>query len=463
MFNAYKNFWRQSFDFKNRSSRSDYWWVFLINLIIYLVLMTTFLFSSGFSAALTADVDHFSPLTWIALILLFVWGLASIVPMSALAMRRIRDTGLSPFFWLVFPASLILGEFTQIWAMIISGVLAIVYLIFTLLPSKPDKMKPNSQIKGSLIVTTGLLVLIIFSVGHLPAKAEQIAQSQMTTKITVKTTMREELKFPTTLSAADKQSLIEIYTTPRGNEEGWKLSSDQSYVYKDVTPENEPIVIDGKTHNTNDDGIVDTKANASLNKGKIVVDTPKYDISLETSIDGKSTNDTTIPIAKNSSKTIEINKVVSIDKYLDELNKVGDPATSGSVAQNNMSMATPNIETLSFSVNSPITANTSAKFTLLAGIRIGVGKPVTCNRINGFLGNQLYYDKLQQPVEALRNFFASDCDFAIAKSNACFADYGAVKNRYCAWGPGIPSYKNGQCSKLIHHSTRFHKHTSYYK
>ena len=144
-------------------------------------------------------------------------------------------------------------------------------------------------------------------------------------------------------------------------------------------------------------------------------------------------------------------------------NKVGDPATSGSVAQNNMSMATPNIETLSFSVNSPITANTSAKFTLLAGIRIGVGKPVTCNRINGFLGNQLYYDKLQQPVEALRNFFASDCDFAIAKSNACFADYGAVKNRYCAWGPGIPSYKNGQCSKLIHHSTRFHKHTSYYK
>ena len=247
MFNAYKNFWRQSFDFKNRSSRSDYWWVFLINLIIYLVLMTTFLFSSGFSAALTADVDHFSPLTWIALILLFVWGLASIVPMSALAMRRIRDTGLSPFFWLVFPASLILGEFTQIWAMIISGVLAIVYLIFTLLPSKPDKMKPNSQIKGSLIVTTGLLVLIIFSVGHLPAKAEQIAQSQMTTKITVKTTMREELKFPTTLSAADKQSLIEIYTTPRGNEEGWKLSSDQSYVYRDVTPENEPIEI-GRAH-----------------------------------------------------------------------------------------------------------------------------------------------------------------------------------------------------------------------
>ena len=174
MLRTYKKFWRRYFDFKGRSRRSDYWWVFLINIIIYLVLATIFLLSSGLSVALNADVDNFSALTWIALILLIVWGLTSIIPLSALAMLRIRDTGLSPFLWLVFPASLILGEFTQIWAMIISTVLAIVYLIFTLLPSKPDKIKPDSQIKGSLIVTTGLLILIIFSVGHLPAKAEQI-------------------------------------------------------------------------------------------------------------------------------------------------------------------------------------------------------------------------------------------------------------------------------------------------
>ena len=174
MLRTYKKFWRRYFDFKGRSRRSDYWWVFLINIIIYLVLATIFLLSSGLSVALNADVDNFSALTWIALILLIVWGLTSIIPLSALAMRRIRDTGLSPFLWLVFPASLILGEFTQVWAMIISTVLAIVYLIFTLLPSKPDKIKPDSQIKGSLIVTTGLLVLIIFSVGHLPAKAEQM-------------------------------------------------------------------------------------------------------------------------------------------------------------------------------------------------------------------------------------------------------------------------------------------------
>ena len=66
MLSAYKTFWRQFFDFKNPSSRSDYWWVFLINLIIYILLITIFLFSSGLSVALTADVDHFSAITWIA-------------------------------------------------------------------------------------------------------------------------------------------------------------------------------------------------------------------------------------------------------------------------------------------------------------------------------------------------------------------------------------------------------------
>ena len=180
MLTAYQNFWRQSFDFKNRSSRADYWWVFLINIIIYLLLMITFLFSSGLSVALTADVDNFSALTWFALILLIFGGISSIIPISALAMRRIRDTGLSSFFWLLLPASIILGEFTQLLPMIISTVLAIVYLAFTLLPSKADKIKSNSQIRGSLIVTIGLIVLIIFSIGHLPAKAEQIVYGNPT-------------------------------------------------------------------------------------------------------------------------------------------------------------------------------------------------------------------------------------------------------------------------------------------
>ncbi|KKW72542.1 DUF805 domain-containing protein [Lactococcus cremoris] len=72
MLRTYKKFWRRYFDFKGRSRRSDYWWVFLINIIIYLVLATIFLLSSGLSVALNADVDNFSALTWIALILLIV-------------------------------------------------------------------------------------------------------------------------------------------------------------------------------------------------------------------------------------------------------------------------------------------------------------------------------------------------------------------------------------------------------
>ncbi|MFC3932853.1 DUF805 domain-containing protein [Streptococcus dentapri] len=34
MFRAYKNYWKQYVDFKGRTSRSGYWWVFLVNVLI---------------------------------------------------------------------------------------------------------------------------------------------------------------------------------------------------------------------------------------------------------------------------------------------------------------------------------------------------------------------------------------------------------------------------------------------
>ncbi|MCD6632345.1 DUF805 domain-containing protein [Lactococcus cremoris] len=302
MFNAYKNFWRQSFDFKNRSSRSDYWWVFLINLIIYLVLMTTFLFSSGFSAALTADVDHFSAVTWLALILLIIWGLASIVPMSALAMRRIRDTGLSPFLWLVFPVSIILGEFTQIWAMIISGVLAIVYLIFTLLPSKPDKMKPNSQIKGSLIVTTGLLVLIIFSVGHLPAKAEQIVYGNPTQPV-VNGEVNQSFvqRFNGAVILKNDKFIIDQSKVPKN------ATKEELKQFKALTENSTSVVSEGIKDAKNEGGTITTNNKAVVITEELSPDDPETkklvgDDSLQTQSTRPNTTAITLLASKAPSK-----------------------------------------------------------------------------------------------------------------------------------------------------------------
>ena len=38
MIEAYKIFWSKAFDFKSRSTRSEYWWAYLANIIVYFLL-----------------------------------------------------------------------------------------------------------------------------------------------------------------------------------------------------------------------------------------------------------------------------------------------------------------------------------------------------------------------------------------------------------------------------------------
>lgn len=43
MIKAYIDFWKRAFDFRGRSTRPDYWWAYLVNVII-ITILTVFLF-----------------------------------------------------------------------------------------------------------------------------------------------------------------------------------------------------------------------------------------------------------------------------------------------------------------------------------------------------------------------------------------------------------------------------------
>lgn len=83
------------------------------------------------------------------------------------------------------------------------------------------------------------------------------------------------------------------------------------------------------------------------------------------------------------------------------------------------------------------------------------GYRLHCNRFNGYLGDGTYYSNNASP-QALLNFFASDCDWALGSYSYCLADYG--DNPFCA---ASPSTKQASCSTLIGHYNRFHMHSSY--
>ena len=91
MINAYKSFFKGYVDFTGRSTRSEYWWIWLTNMI----LLVPF-YSSYFKAlANPRNATALMALGGIAIIYM-IFGLALMLPMLALTVRRLRDAG---FHW----------------------------------------------------------------------------------------------------------------------------------------------------------------------------------------------------------------------------------------------------------------------------------------------------------------------------------------------------------------------------
>lgn len=91
MINAYKNFFKGYVDFTGRSTRSEYWWIWLTNMLLLVPFYSAYfkvLANPRNEAALMA-------LGGIAIIYM-IFGLALFLPGLALTVRRLRDAG---FHW----------------------------------------------------------------------------------------------------------------------------------------------------------------------------------------------------------------------------------------------------------------------------------------------------------------------------------------------------------------------------
>ena len=91
MINAYKNFFKGYVDFTGRSTRSEYWWIWLGNMILLVPFYSVY-----FKAlANPRNETALMALGGIAIIYM-IFGLALMLPMLALTVRRLRDAG---FHW----------------------------------------------------------------------------------------------------------------------------------------------------------------------------------------------------------------------------------------------------------------------------------------------------------------------------------------------------------------------------
>ena len=89
MIQAYKNFFKGYADFTGRSTRSDFWWVWLMNNIFCIPLYIIY-----FQMVLN-DGKEIDPISGVAILSLYIiLFIVLFIPSLALKVRRLRDAGL---------------------------------------------------------------------------------------------------------------------------------------------------------------------------------------------------------------------------------------------------------------------------------------------------------------------------------------------------------------------------------
>lgn len=113
---AVKSFYGRYVDFQTRSSRSEYWWVILFMVIVYVVLAIPVMMSMGSMDPDVLEAGDYSGLSMISFVPLGIFALANIIPGIALAVRRLHDLDKSGWLYLI----VIIGGIIPIVSFLIS-------------------------------------------------------------------------------------------------------------------------------------------------------------------------------------------------------------------------------------------------------------------------------------------------------------------------------------------------------
>lgn len=92
IYEGFKLFWTRAFDFKGRTSRSEFWWGVLANSVIMVALLILLIISL---TCLSTTVNVFSKIM-IALFALFC--VVELLPSISLIIRRMHDIGRSGYY-----------------------------------------------------------------------------------------------------------------------------------------------------------------------------------------------------------------------------------------------------------------------------------------------------------------------------------------------------------------------------
>ncbi|URL60914.1 DUF805 domain-containing protein [uncultured bacterium] len=89
LFKAYQLFWKNYFNFKGNSSRTEYWWPFMWNWLIRFVFLIW---------ALVGHLKGEPHVELTGLVLLLAYCLVALIPCISITIRRYRNAGISVYW-----------------------------------------------------------------------------------------------------------------------------------------------------------------------------------------------------------------------------------------------------------------------------------------------------------------------------------------------------------------------------
>lgn len=101
MIEAYKKFWKGYVDFEGRSTRSDYWFAYLANMLTVVAFYVLLAVFGGIAGA--TESSFLAVISLILLLIFFAYGIAACLPGIAVTVRRLRDAGYNwPYIFVAF-------------------------------------------------------------------------------------------------------------------------------------------------------------------------------------------------------------------------------------------------------------------------------------------------------------------------------------------------------------------------
>jgi uncharacterized membrane protein YhaH (DUF805 family) len=95
---AFSRFWQKYATFSGRASRSEYWWWYLIAIIVNTVFNILSFSLGGYGVQMDGTYAPPTAGATVIYVLWGIWALATIIPGLALLVRRLHDTDRSGFW-----------------------------------------------------------------------------------------------------------------------------------------------------------------------------------------------------------------------------------------------------------------------------------------------------------------------------------------------------------------------------